>query len=416
MTERRARVHELLGGARYAKLFAAVRGRMEAAGAQARRVTVSGLDERERGALADLLGLSALPAGEVSIDLGKLDAALRESAVGAGLIAVLEALGGPLRDLRADREEAVAARERVWREAEARVAPRPELGEWLAELRGSGAVRRAARGAEREEALLAEAVTVALRLPAGGALLPVLASSCTGDPHALDPGAPLGGLVLRAAVSIAGWTEVPTAAAARRQLWAEVGVDCDALSSQVLVLGLRAQGDEYLPRQLRESAEAGAPRRVTLRELRQSELGIEAGRPVFVCENPAVVAAAADALGARSAALVCVEGVPSTAAMELLRRLADLGAPLRVHADFDWAGLRIAGQAMAIAGAAPWRFGAGDYLAALAASGDGPALSGRVAPSLWDPALATAMSDGGVSVPEERVMAALLEDLEGAAT
>jgi len=414
VTARWEHVRALLGGPPYAKLFAAVRGRVESGGAQARSVTVSGLDGRERGALAGLLGLSALPAGEVSVDLGKLDAALRESAVGDGLVVVLEGLGGPLRDLRADRDAALAARERVWREAEVRVAARPGLGEWLGELRGSGAVRRAGRGAVREEELLARAVTVALRLPAGGILLPVLASSCTGDPHALDPGAPLGALVLRAAALIAGWTEVPTAAAARRRLWAEVGVDCDALSSQVLVLGLRAEGGGYLARQLREAAAAGEPRRVTLRELRQADLDIEGGSSVFVCENPAVVAAAADALGSRSAALVCVEGVPSTAAMELLRRLADRGGRLLVHADFDWAGLRIAGQVIAVPGSGPWRFGVGEYLSALNASGTGPAMIGRAAISPWDPALATAMNDRGVSVPEERVVAALLEDLEAA--
>ena len=61
--------------------------------------------------------------------------------------------------------------------------------------------------------------------------------------------------------------------------------------------------------QLRESAQDGEPRRVTLRELSRAELVVAPSTVVFVCENPAVVEAAADALGSRCPWLVCVEGV-----------------------------------------------------------------------------------------------------------
>jgi uncharacterized protein (TIGR02679 family) len=411
VNDRRARVRALLGGSRYAKLFAAARRRVEAAGAQARRATVAGLDPGERTALADLLGWGSLPAGPVRVDLEVLDAALVESAAGAGLAEVLEALGGPLRDLRADRNQALAAEDRTWAEAAARIAGRPELSAWLAELRATGALRRAARGNQHEGELLAQVVTVALKLPAPGVLLPVLASSCAGDPHALDPGEPLASLALRAAAAVAGWTESPGTAAARRRLWSEVGVDCDPLSAQVLVLGLRLQGNMLLARHLREAAEAGEPRRVTLREAARSEIAVASGTPVFACENPAVVSAAADAHGGRCAALVCLEGVPSTAAMHLLGALAGAGASLRVHADFDWAGLRISALVAQATRAAPWRFEADDYRAALAASRRGPALAGRPAPSPWDEGLAHAMAAAGVSVPEEQVIEHLLHDL-----
>jgi uncharacterized protein (TIGR02679 family) len=284
-------------------------------------------------------------------------------------------------------------------------------------LRASGALSRAARAAGRPpQELLEAAVRIALGLPATGQLLPVFAAAIAGDPHALDAGTPLGALVLRAAAAIAGRREVPSSASERRRLWREVGIDCDSLSADVLVLGLRPAGDERLPRHLRESAAAGEPMRVTLRELSRVELGFERGTPVFVCENPAVVESAADALGARSASLVCVEGVPSTAAMVLLRRIAAAGADVRVHADFDWAGLRIAGQVIAETGGEPWRFAAADYAAAIAGRGGGARLSGARAASPWDDALAREMERAGIAVPEEQVLSGLLGDLEVAGT
>jgi len=263
-----------------------------------------------------------------------------------------------------------------------------------------------------ERDLLEAAMRVALRLPARGELLSVFASSAAGDPHALDPGTPLGVLVLRAAAALAGRREVPGTSQARRRLWREVGIDCDSLSADVLVLGLRPPGEGRLARQLRESAEDGEPRRVTLRELHGASPALPEGTPVFVCENPAVVEAAADALGARSAPLVCVEGVPSTAAMVLLRGLSAAGARVRVHADLDWAGLRIAGQVLAETSGRPWRFASADYRAAVAAGQGGPPLRGAPVPSPWDVSLAGAMQESGVSVPEERVLAGLICDLE----
>ena len=415
-----ARIRELLGGSEYAKLFAAARRRLEEAGDDARSVSIDSLDSREAQALADLLGWSSVPRGTARVDLALLDRALGESAAAATLKEVLGALGGPIRDARSERQLAAAARERMWSEARARVESRPELVAWLAALRDTGALSRAANGAGRDtsrnagraiEGLLRDAVSVALRLPAKGQLLAVLASQCTGDPHALDPGAPLGGLALRAAAALAGWDEMPASAPARRRLWSEVGVDCDPLSAQVLVLGLRPAGVSLLSRHLRESADAGEPRRVTLRELAKAEIAVARETVVFVCENPAIVAAAADAHGARVGALVCVEGVPSTAAMELLRALASSGAAVRVRADFDWAGLRIARQVLEATKGEPWRFRARDYLESVARERRGPRLSGPPAGSPWDPTLAVAMAREGVGLSEEQLLVQLLWDL-----
>lgn len=411
-----ARVRALLGGAEYARLFAAARARIEEGGEAAKSITLGDLGEGERHALASLAGWDTVPAGPVRVDLARLDQALRDSAAGSSLRQVLDALGGPLRNRREERRGRREALERMWSAAREAVAgeERPDLRRWIDALRASGGLARAAQAARRDPAeLLEAALRVALRLPARGELLAVFAARTAGDPHALDAGTPLGGLVLRAAAAISGLREGPASSSGRRRLWREVGIDCDSLSSDVLVLGLRPEGGALVARQLRESADAGEPRRVTLRELARAPLAMEAGTAVHICENPAVVEAAADALGPRAAPLVCVEGVPSTGALTLLRSLAAAGARLRVHADLDWAGLRIAAQVLAEAGGSPWRMSTADYRAALALSHHGPPLGGRRAQAAWDPELTPAMLEGGRAVLEEQVLEALLGDLDG---
>jgi uncharacterized protein (TIGR02679 family) len=409
------RVRALLGGAEYARLFAAARARFEEGGEAARSVTLAELGEDERRALAGLAGWDTVPAGPVRVDLARLDRALRDSAAGASLREVLHVLGGPLRDRRAERRGRREALERMWRAAHQAVdeEERPDLRRWIDGLKASGALARAAQAARREPAdLLESALRISFQLPARGELLAVFAARTAGDPHALDAGAPLGGVVLRAAAAIAGLREGPASSSGRRRLWRDVGIDCDSLSADVLVLGLRPDGDGLVARHLRESADAGDPRRVTLRDITRTPLALETGAVVHVCENPAVVEAAADALGPRSAPLVCVEGVPSTAALALLKATAAGGARLRVHADLDWAGLRIAAQVLAEAGGSPWRMSAADYRTALALCGHGPSLGGRRTQAAWDPDLAPAMLEGGRAVLEEQVLEVLLGDLE----
>src|SRR2546425_870164 len=82
------------------------------------------------------------------------------------------------------------------------------------------------------------------------------------------------------------------------------------------------------------------------------------GGPVYVCENPTVVAEAANVLGACSAPLVCSSGDPAGAATLLPRSLAQSGAQLRHHGDLDWPGLSIANGIFARFGARPLRFDA----------------------------------------------------------
>lgn len=413
---RRRLIRERLGGPEYAAFFRAVRARLEGAGgAPARSVALTGLNETERRAVADLHGWRTVPEERVRVSLANLDVLLRQSAVAAGMLEVVEAMGGPLADRRAEREAAGRREEQVWAQAAGHpgVEARPELGDWLDELRGRGIVRRVARALGLEPAnLLRQAVDVAARLPARGAPLSVLAAETTGDAHALDPGRPVAALALRAAARLAGWPQVPAGATGRRRLWAEVGVLCDPLSAQVLVLGLRPAGNDRLSRQLRESAEAGEPRRLTLRELAHSPVALAPGTAVFICENPVVIAAAADRVGPHCAPLVCVEGVPSTAALHLLKNLKQAGAVLSFHADFDWAGLRIGNLLWAQLEGTPWRFRAADYRAVHGAlASEVVPLKGAPVRTAWDAELDQAMRAAGRAVFEEQVIDSLLTDL-----
>jgi uncharacterized protein (TIGR02679 family) len=409
------RIRALLAAPAYGRLLAALRARVEDAGDAARSVTLEDTDAEQREAVAGLLGLRQAPEATFRLELERLDRAFRESAVAATLREVLEAFGGPLRDRSAERRSARGERDRMWAVAleACRAAGREDLCAWLERLRAGGGLTRAAGAAGAEPGVLLEAaVTVARALPANGELLAVFAARTAGDPHALDAGTPLGGLVLQAAAAVTGTDEAPTSAAGRRGLWHEVGIDCDALSSDVLVLGVRPSSPGWVGEQLRDSANAGEPRRLTLREVRRAGLRVETGTLVHVCENPSIVEAAADALGRQCAALVCVEGVPSTAALELLRDLAAGGARLLAHADFDWSGLRIVGLLAAVVGAQPWRMAAADYRGALHCSPGGPALGrARALSAAWDVELVPAMEEGGQAVLEEHVLAVLLDDL-----
>ena len=196
------------------------------------------------------------------------------------------------------------------------------------------------------------------RLPGDGIGLAVLAAETTGDAHGLDRGRPTGTLVLHALGSLAD-EPPPQDAGEWRAAWQAAGVVCDDLSCHVLVMNLRPRGStELIGGMVRDHADFGEPVRLTLRQVSAGELEPESATTIFCCENPAVLAAAADRLGEESATLVCLEGVPSTAGLVLLERLAAAGCPLRYHGDFDWAGLSIFSTLRRRLEVSPWQFGA----------------------------------------------------------
>ncbi len=406
-------VAELLAGPDLDKLWRAARRRLEANGLTlyGTPLVLKGLSRDEATAVAGLLGV-VRPRREARVRLDALDLVLRTSSAGHGLIDVLVALGGPLRDRRAEKEATAFRQATTWSGlvAHPAVIVDPRLADWLSDLRRSGLASRLA-GVDGVERLVGQALDVLARLPGDGIGLAVLAAETTGDAHGLDRGRPTGTLVLHALGSLAD-EPAPQDAGEWRAAWQAAGVVCDDLSCHVLVMNLRPRGSsELIGGMVRDHADFGEPIRLTLRQVSAGELEPESATTIFCCENPAVLATAADRLGEESATLVCLEGVPSTAGLVLLERLAAAGCPLRYHGDFDWAGLSIFSTLRRRLEVSPWQFGADDYRSVVRDGGGGVPLTGRRTESPWDSALAPTMAESGVAVFEEQVVDRLLEDL-----
>lgn len=104
---------EWLAGPGLTRLWESVRKRLESNGVQATgSFRLTAMNSQERNDLSLLLG-KPLTGVAVTVRLDVLDARLRASAAGLGLIQTLEELGPPLTDRRAARADATAQRERV---------------------------------------------------------------------------------------------------------------------------------------------------------------------------------------------------------------------------------------------------------------------------------------------------------------
>jgi uncharacterized protein (TIGR02679 family) len=398
------------------RLWPEVRDRLERLGGARGTVRLEGLEEDERRALADLLGLSRLPEGELRVGLGRLDRALRQSRFGIDLRTAMEVLAGPLRDRPGEREQERLRWESIWAEAESHsaLAAWPALSRWLADLRSSGLLRRLAPGTEEQTLDQALAVLLFLSRPQDGIRLPVLANEVLGTSHGLDPGRPVTTLVLRGLAAVAD-RPPPRNSAERRDLWNRAGVVENDLSCDVLVLNLAPIEGGLIGEGVRRFAEAGEPVKLTLRQLVGWDFVLRSTPRVYVCENPVVVAAAADRLGVACPPLVCVGGYPNQAVLTLLTKLARY-TELHYHGDFDWDGLKIANRLLEAIPFRPWRFTAADYRAAratLAAPKERYELRAREVEAAWDPELAPAMAEAGAAVEEEAVLGELLGDLAG---
>lgn len=388
-----------------APLWQEARRRFEDGGGSVTRLRLRGLSPDQRAAVADLLGWPRLPGPDATVTVAALDRTLVASPAGLDTRGVVEALGGPVVDRTAQRRARREEREALWAWLAARpiVAAEPALEAWVASMRAQGLAHGSV---ERTRHELERVVAVLQALPADGRSLSSFAEHVCHDPHALDDGTRVGASVLRALAHLRGCPP-PGDAGERRELWAAAGVACDAISTNVLVAGLRPQTSGSLAATLRIWAEAGQAAAVTLGQLQRYPLGRVAAR-VWVVENPAVLAEALAAFGACCPPLVCTSGWPNVAVVTLLRQVAAAGTSLAYHGDLDGEGLRIAAYIVDKTGADPWRMGVGDYVAALRAEGP-PA--GRVTDVPWDDALGPAMREAGVAVPEERVLSGLLGDL-----
>jgi uncharacterized protein (TIGR02679 family) len=208
------------------------------------------------------------------------------------------------------------------------------------------------------------AEAVLKRLPVSGLPRAQLAAESLGDAHALDTDRPISTLVLAAWRHIEGLPSVaddaePRKAERAREIWAHAGVLVNELARPALLLNLPTSGGSL--------SKPGEPAFASLRLLLRSPPNWAAAqRDIYVCENPNLLAIAADQLGPRCAPMVCTDGMPAAAQRTLLTQLATAGARLIYHGDFDWPGLRIANHMMQVHGAVPWRFGTADYQVAVA--------------------------------------------------
>ena len=234
-----------------------------------------------------------------------------------------------------------------------------------------------------------------------------LAARDLGDAHALDAGQPVATLVLRAC----GLDEAPDAKERSRDQWARLGITVNELAAPALCFNLSARGQTPGAQVVRVAAATGEPIHLTLRTLLRDPPEWDlSNRSVFVCENPSILAIAADRLGTGCAPLVCTHGMPAAAQQTLLRQLARQGARLFYHGDFDWAGLRIGNFVMREFNASAWRFSAADYEAACAKIGR-PLSASEPVDASWDRQLAAAMTTHMRAVHEEAVAEILMRDL-----
>lgn len=420
MTSLPLEAREWLSGPGLAGVWAALRKRLESNGLQATgSLRLASLTAQEREALSLLLGRT-LTGTVVTVRLAQVDARLRASSAGCGLVDVLNALGPSLVDRRAARSQAKARRDHVWSSFASALESSPLASvewshQWFEALRRTGVPKGV--GPETAVRILHQAVHVLTLLLSPAASFRTrgraeLAADTTGTAHGLDDGAWLTRLVLRG-VALAHGTELPEDAAGRRALWRLAAVTPDEVSSTVLSYGLCPEGDGWQEKALRERTAHGAEAHLTLRDLRRTNLSMPPDTLVRICENPRVVEAVADAGCTKP--LVCTSGNASTAVLTLLDALAAAGCAFAYHGDFDWPGITLANRVISRYGARPWRMSAEDYeqLVAHAKVQDIPQLSlaGPPVAASWDPDLTHTMTALNVALHEEATLDLLVTDL-----
>lgn len=410
------RLRRLLGTPELEWLLQRTRRRLEHGQSLDTSVSRTEPSEAERVGVARLLGRPLRPGRSLSVPLTAVDEVLRRSgAAPGGLAEAVVLLTGPV----TDRHDALAIEIRAWDNAFAPLLAvtaahraTQTLTPWCEQLRTTGLVRRLAGGSPRSAAsILADLARVVAALPADPprSLAAFGAEQC-GDAHALDDDRPLSTLARRAVQAITGAPD-GIGAQWRRDTWASAGLLRDELSSQVLALGLPGDTATATGRALGALREAGQPAVLTLRQLVRDTPRPGPGGIAYVCENPAVVEAAADRLGSGCPTLICLRGRPSAAAVHLLRLLHDAGWTLRYHGDFDWGGIRIAAGLLPHVPWSPWRYTAAEYQAACVAHPATTPLTGPPAATSWDPPLHHALIAEGRRVEEELLLDTLLADL-----
>lgn len=391
------RLGRLLGGPELTKLRRRLRRRYELARIND-RFTLSPVSAQERSALEGLLGRR--PSLSAAIDLSEVELgeALSRAGLASSLRDALEQIDGPIEDLALER----ASRAAMWETVFTDLASGP--AEYSGRFDASrGLVKRlSGNDPDRGAALLRFTASVLARLPAQGIPLSRFAADVLGDAHGLDEGRPVSTL----AMAVLREDESGERA---REVWARHGLLVSELAAPVLVLSLPAERSSPGAELAERARELGEPLHLSLRTLLKTppEWAVS-GRVVRVCENPSIVAMATDRLGARCAPLVCTDGMPSASHRVLLTQLAEQGADLRYHGDFDWPGISIANFVMRTFSAKPWRFNSEDYEVSR-----GRKLQGAPVQACWDQELGAKMERVGYVLEEEIVVESLLHDLSG---
>jgi uncharacterized protein (TIGR02679 family) len=399
-------IDELLADPGWQRLLAAARRKLERTqGELAGAIGITKPTEAERRVVIGITGRHrSAEVTTLRVELSEVDDAVRD-ACGLSLHAALARQSGPVRNRPAERASEETARGDALADARTRCsahADAPWFEQWLTGLLADGTATRLVRKGEADQ--LSWAAEVLNRLPATDLPLPVLAERATGNTKALSSTV-LATLVLRA-LALRAEAPAPVNAEQRRALWESAGVVMDDLASQVLVLNLPTSDTHVVADWLRDAAGFGIPFRLALHQLSTDPLTIDAP-DIYVCENPAVLRAAAGELGESGAPLVCTEGQPSAACHKLLTAAR---GHLHWRGDFDWTGLRTTAAAIDRYNATPWRMSTSDYVTALE-TGDSEPLKGTTASSPWDSRLAERMMAEGRAVMEERLIPILLADL-----
>jgi len=315
------------------------------------RIVVPGLTAEEALALDGLLFPSrrkpVLPGATLRVALSQFETALSSCRIDPRR--EYERVGGrPLRDLPAERSAQRERRSefRWWLMSHPVVTSQPAVAEWFERAIRQGRVHEGMRP------LVAQALRVLAALPGEGTVQRGVLAARTlgGNPHALDVGTPLHGLTVPLLAAAAGLGSE----ASPREVWAAWNVLVDPISSNVAALNLPLVGDG--PAAAIARAARGTHVVLTYGQLAASALAWPQGVPCFSCENPSVLSAAEQQLGAACPALICTAGRPSDAVRLLFSTVRRAGVRVRHHGDFDEAGVQILRDLEASCDAVPWRF------------------------------------------------------------
>jgi uncharacterized protein (TIGR02679 family) len=363
-------------------------------------LSLAGLGAEEALALDGLLTpRKPILAGQSRrIPLSQLEAALRAGGIEPRL--AYERVGGrPLRDLPAERAAArlTQSQFRAWLTEHPVAVQRPAVAAWLEEAARQGQVHAGMRP------VIERALRIVAAVPSAEPIQrTVLAARLLdADPHGLDVDTPLHRLTVSLLAAAAGLDRDASA----RAIWSAWNVLVDPVSSNVAVLNLPLSFDVdvgKLPRTIR-----GTHVILTYGQLSANQLRWPPGTTCFSCENPSVLIAAEQALGADCPPLICTGGRPSDAVRLVLSSARDSGASIRHHGDYDSAGVQILRDLECRYGARPWRFD-------VRSMSDALGRLGRIVPDPSPATLEDAVRQLDSGLPEELLLDELLDDLRAA--